>query len=176
MCFSRERWGRVSPVIYDDLPSKITQQPCVHLEYRVTSATQVRRVLKVGKPADLLRLNLAHFWARRLKLAVPDLSALGRQLRGRGNAKTSDTITIGTLTFDRDHAAGRAFARYARQLIDCPVKVSAHALNVAARGWRRLHMDRVLRQVELSAFLPTPSVPKGMSAISPTPPLMQPSS
>jgi hypothetical protein len=54
--WSQHKRSRRQLVLYDDRPSKVTQQPCIHFELRFLRAKVVRRQ-GVHRPRDLLRLN-----------------------------------------------------------------------------------------------------------------------
>lgn len=59
-----------SIVVYADLPSKVTGQSCVHVEYRLGGATALRQE-KFTSPGAVLRLPHQEFWSRRLHLWTP---------------------------------------------------------------------------------------------------------
>lgn len=77
-------------VVYSDRPSKMSDQPCVHIEYRVKGKGAVKR-FGVSRPGDLASLNLKTFWAKHLKLETihRDPSVVGEEfLRGNPTYQT----------------------------------------------------------------------------------------
>lgn len=73
--FDRLR-SQTNLVVYSDRPSKMSDQPCVHIEYRVKGKGAVER-LGVTRPGDLASLNLRKFWEKHLKLETIDRDASG---------------------------------------------------------------------------------------------------
>lgn len=152
--WSEDTWGVSAPLVYDDLRSKVTGQPAVHVEYRIKSAKTVRRVLQVREPDDLLDLCGLEFWQKRLVLEEFDLSQVGRHARGRGNAKKPDVKTFGSIVYDRDLRAGQILAKVAGHQINSPVHPSAQAVRQLTRWWPGLKPERLLTRVDPSPFLP----------------------
>jgi hypothetical protein len=87
--FGPRKWGRRQFVLYWDRPSKITGEPCVHIEMRLSGKAVVRRS-KVNTFERLLRHDHRAFWVKNLRLEEVDISRLGKQFRGRARAKKPD--------------------------------------------------------------------------------------
>lgn len=66
-------------VQYSDRPSKITGQPCMHLEWRCLNAGDVKRA-GVQSFDDLINFQHRDFWEPKLRYQVIDLGALGQRL------------------------------------------------------------------------------------------------
>jgi hypothetical protein len=70
---------RINVVAYDDLPSKVTGEPCVHIERRLTGAP-VLRDAGIDSAADLIGFDHRGFWQERLLLYEFDPATFGRYL------------------------------------------------------------------------------------------------
>jgi hypothetical protein len=82
--------GRNNLVQYSDEPSKVTGQPCVHVEWRMELADAIRRSGLTGT-SDLIQLDKKAFFAKRLKLldlpTYDELRKIGRVLHGVGRSR-----------------------------------------------------------------------------------------
>ena len=80
-----DRYGRIKMIrprrdiaAYSSLPSKITGQPCAHIDFRYFEAASCKRRFRTF--ADLQMLNLTDFWAEHLWLRENDPIKLERQV------------------------------------------------------------------------------------------------
>ena len=107
------RWVRNQFVLYADKPSRMTDDPCVHLEWR----TRTKGAVKVHGLDDLQKLcAIDHraFWKSRLILKEIDFQMLGRQRRGAGRNKKPHLISYRQLgPIDADVRTGHLLARLA---------------------------------------------------------------
>ena len=82
----KNRWGSHQLVQYSTRPSKVTGQPCVHLEWRAGGKVQVEAI-GIYNLIQLATFNHREFWAKRLCLEEVDYTMLGKQILKRGRAK-----------------------------------------------------------------------------------------
>lgn len=166
--WSKRRWRVKAPAAYGDRPSKMTGDPCAHVEYRFKSAAKVRtlkvRGAAVERPAQLIGFDHRDFWNRHLVLRDIKLDKLGRQLRGRGNAKTPDVKVKSGMTFNFDLRAGQMIARQAGYELGAPVPICAQAvlalagkLGAELSPGSKFRPDRVLVPIDAEPLLPAPS-------------------
>ena len=112
------RWGTRNLAIYRSINAG---RPCLHFEVRALSARQVRSTFGVSSLADLDGIGPA-LWHRLYGdlfyfAGFPDLDRLGRLVRGQGNRKRADLVTLGPgVTYDRDRRAAHLFIRLGRYL------------------------------------------------------------
>lgn len=159
---SQRRWRVKSHVTYGDRPSKITGQPCCHIEYRFLSARYVRQLEAKGepvrRPADLIGFDHRSFWQEHLTLHAFDLVKLGRKIRGRGNAKKSDAKTIAgsKVPYSRDAVAGQTIARIAGHQLNAKTSISAQAILAIPTLFPELKLrsDRLTNPIDSTPFLP----------------------
>lgn len=106
--YSRSReFGRKVIAIYFDKESKVTGDPCVHLEARVTGAACVR-ALGISGLENLLEFDQHSYWKNSLRLQSPDYTRIGRQ-----------AIVVGPYSFKNPIRRGsrKAWYRKAGQLL-----------------------------------------------------------
>ena len=114
---SERRWVRNQIILYCDKPSRISGEPCTHLEWRVRTkgATQAR---KLGDLQNLIAFDHRAFWRTQLVLKQIDFQMLGRQRRGGGRDKKPNLLSYGPLeSVDADVRAGHRLARLASYAI-----------------------------------------------------------
>jgi len=97
--------------MYSDRPSKVTRQPCVHVEWRLKgkSIVESQGIYDVEQVIDF---DHRQFWKAHLYLEAIDFRALGRQRRGAGRSKAPRVAPFGSLgPIDLDVRAGHLLAR-----------------------------------------------------------------
>jgi hypothetical protein len=108
---------RIAPhvaVAYADKPSKVTGEPCVHIEWRAKGAAALRRV-GIHNVRDLLNFDHRELWRDRLILCSIDRRKLGRsynkwRLKSRRQGAWVMRYSNG-FEYDMDLRAGSIIAR-----------------------------------------------------------------
>jgi hypothetical protein len=103
----RQRGGWNFPVSYTEKPSKITGEPCCHIEWRCQGAKNIKR-LGIHTFADMANFSHRTFWKRRLLLkAIVSLEELGKTfMRHRRKRKPLWTCYEGVRPFNAYLRAG----------------------------------------------------------------------
>ena len=106
--YTSSRWTKNKLVLYDDKPSRITQEPyCVHIEYRVQGKKALRQN-GIPELTDILNLDRYTFWKERLLLFTFDPSLLGqRYMNYLAATKTPRGVRATSIGRDRDYLEGR---------------------------------------------------------------------
>lgn len=112
---SQRCWRTKQLVTYADLPSKVTGQPCLHVEYRIRGA-KLARSTGIKNCRDVVRMNWLDWWRQQLLLEEVDLRKLGRQATSRTRQKK----TTEEERYDTEIRAGCAVARWAMHAANEP--------------------------------------------------------
>ena len=111
---SGKRWVRNTFVIYSNQPSKVTGEPCCHLECRTATAKAVSDA-GITNLASLIGYDHRSFWKKRLRLRAIDYGKLGRVRRGTPRRTPWIRTTRGGRSTDMDEMLGRQIARAAQR-------------------------------------------------------------
>ena len=131
---------RVGCSIYSDFPSKLNNQPCMHLEFKVCGTSLVRRE-KVETPGDLFRFSHLRLGQRILRLYEIDFAALGRLQRGGRRTKSGD------------FRAGHLIALWARRQTNEPF-ITAQSVRLACRmHFEWFNPERVFNIIDPACIL-----------------------
>lgn len=88
--YYKRRGARNNLVQYSDEPSKVTDQPCVHIEWRMELAEAIKRSSITGT-SDLISMDKKAFLRKRLRLRdlpnYEELRKIGRALHGAGKSR-----------------------------------------------------------------------------------------
>jgi hypothetical protein len=109
--YTGPRRTRVNIVDYDDQPSKVTGESCLHVEVRITGADTLRR-LRIRSVADLISFDHHAFWRRYLRFYDFHASGLGRYILNRQKGTRRRTPLIyrfgrrRSFSYDVDSRAG----------------------------------------------------------------------
>lgn len=171
----RARKGERAPfdlVLYSDLPSKLTDLPCSHIEVRL-NAPRVLRTHGIESVGDLLNFDFRGFFARWLVLVEPDMRRLGREwLRARmetarspntrrdlaGLLKSDDRCRrLGSLLLRGAPCRAPTFPLEIEDAAECPIGVQEVADFASEIGVRRSRVRAVFRTLDASPFLPPPT-------------------
>jgi hypothetical protein len=105
---------------YADKRSRITGEPCLHSEWRITGASNLRRV-GVSSVQDLLTWDHRSFWQQRLLLYAVDRQRLGRQynVKQSGRRRHRPWVEVSRwgqheLVHDHDAVRGRLLVNEAQ--------------------------------------------------------------
>jgi hypothetical protein len=80
--YTNRRRSPTNLVVYHNRPSESCDQPCVHIDARITGHAAMTRA-DLATFADWLKLDEREFWRERLYLCGVDLSRLGRLLHNK---------------------------------------------------------------------------------------------
>jgi hypothetical protein len=135
---SRYTNSRKSPnnmVVYADKRSRITGEPCCHLEWRMLGRAALKAA-GISSAADLVVFNHREFWQRRLVIGQLDLQRLGRadyhrklkqRLGGRQQRRRNWIQECGT---SRKHRVDLFFSRGRALLAGLPRPPTPHTRSV----------------------------------------------
>jgi hypothetical protein len=158
------KWNSEIFAQYCTRPSKVTREPCVHLEFRSKGRRHVKRL--VQEPADLACFNFLEFWRRHLVLEEVNMDLLGRQANGWPKAKKPKLEKYGPITMDLDRRAAGAFVRYASSTMNERVCPSAQAVRDIGRAFPWLRPKSALLQLDVSELLTRASNYPGNNQLS----------
>ena len=140
------RWSRNQPVIYHDLPSKISGQVfCVHVEWRTKQASAVR-ALGIRRLRDLARFNHREFWTKKLQLRAVDYGKLGRIFRKTRRRNPWIVEWLPGHPFDMDRRIGRMIASASQR--------SPLGSVQAIKDFCPFNIDRALVKLPVEEYLP----------------------
>ncbi len=122
--YSRGREARFNIAAYDTRPSKVTGEPCLHIEARVSGAGTLRRI-GIDNAADLIRFDHYAFWRKHLRFADLDIVGFGRHVLNRQTGGRRRTPLI------------RCYGR--RRSLSCDLDQRA--------GWLHLHISRSVQML-----------------------------
>ena len=136
---------------YSGRSSKITNEPCLHLEHRHQGLGACRRA-DIHSPADFLDFDHVAHWQRHLTCYRIDFAQLGRShLNGiEGNRRQKPRVDIGRTGFayDQDAATGRILFR--------ALSVHEHQQMRSMQRFVDQHgRGAFLRRLDVSALLPS---------------------
>ncbi len=152
------KWPNSQIVIYSDKPSKVTGQPCVHVEWRSRGSTKVRQ-LKVKSFSDLIMLDHREFWRRHFILEYVDVRSVGRQTAGLSKARKPERkILRGGFEYvcDRAIRAGNIVLR-AEGLMFTKKPGWAQQIRDWANTVDWCHTPSIMKRMDNDAYLPEPS-------------------
>jgi len=111
-------------VKYSDRPSKVSGQPCCHIEWRIRTPAGVQGA-GVKSLRDVLRINHSAFWRKRVRLYQVDLPHLGEQLQS--TAADRNTVRRGAYLW---RMTGNV-----QELLDRYRTIAAGSLRAIGTGW-----------------------------------------
>lgn len=129
---------------YGDKASKVTGEPCAHLEFRMQRA-RVCRNQGLHSAKHLIDLNFRDFLVRNFALREIDYLQMARQAKGRGRAKQ---VT------QRDRQIAGLLIRWFR-LQTQEEAPSAQQVHSICRTWPWFRANTAFRDVPIDDFLPS---------------------
>lgn len=141
-------------VLYSDTPSKVTGEPCVHLEWRF-SGIAILREHKLCTLEQLLAADHRAFWEDRLVLRGLNLAMLAKQFLGDSKAKKPREVRSHGCVCRRDWytQAGHILLQAifnSQDAFEIPVQSIASFL----KRYRWFHPETALMNIPTSLFLP----------------------
>ena len=136
---------------YSDLLSKITDEPCLHLEHRYQGLGACRRA-DIHSPADFLDFDHVAYWQRYLACYRIDFAQLGRShangIEGSRRQKPRVDVSRSGFVYDRDARTGgllfRALSAHKHQ----QMRSMQRFIDQYGRG-------SFLRRLDVSVLLPS---------------------
>jgi len=150
--YTAERGASRVFAIYSDKPSKVTNQPCCHIELRFSGADSVRRAgfLIVH---DLKNLNYREFWKKYLRFREFDNEKLGRHFLRQPYAKKPWIVEyVKGRPFDKFRRTGWLIHR-ASALTEKPASVQ-EVLDFFRDS--KFNPSKCINTIDTTSFLPPP--------------------
>jgi hypothetical protein len=150
---SYKPWPCHQLVVYPTRRSKITDELCVHVEWRAKGKPRVES-LGIFDLQQLIHFDHREFWKKRLCLEEVDWRMLGKQLLGRGRAKKPlmTDFGFGLGCRDADVRAGQIIARAA----DISGNgATAQDIHDHCRGCSWFRPQASMKRLEITPYLPT---------------------
>lgn len=152
--YTRRRKSHNNIAIYSDRPSKITGEPCCHMEWRIVRARTLRGV-GICHLQDVSQIEHRRFWRDRLRIMVqPDTQKLGKAMMKMGRRR-KPWLTAGSHGIHRD-----VFARAGSTLLRCTQTENLpYTAQELLRLSRRLgvNITSCFQEVDNEEFLPDES-------------------
>ena len=165
---SRTKWGTQQIVTYADRLSKVSEQPCVHCEWRTSGRQRIER-MGITRIGDLIDFDHREFWRTRLCLEELKQRAFGKGMLGRGNAKKPRRIVCSNGWVYSDDYDMRVTYAPLRALQDHTGNTPAQSIRdrYGKRSWFK--PNRMMSRIRPDPFLPPRHIDNTNERQSPRP-------
>jgi hypothetical protein len=97
---------------YWDKVSKVTGQPCLHIELKHVGAQTIQRALGVTEAREFPHVDPVELFRNGLVLVDVDLEVLGREYENRRLRQRRRQVNVSTYGYNQDRAVGSCIYRY----------------------------------------------------------------